>query len=171
MAVDNAIEIIPVINKLRKMKHIFDYIFLARDWHPPNHISFQKNNPNTHLFEQVSDPETGDEMIMWPSHCIQGSRGAQFHKDLDTESSDILISKGVSHKVDAFSAFGSDREDTGLYTELKKLQVTHLYCVGLALDFCVGYTAQDAAEEGFAVTIISEAVKSVNPEESSRTYE
>ena len=70
MAVENAEQIIPVINNLRKNKELFNYVFLARDWHPPDHVSFQSNNPGTEVFDQIIDKKTGEEIIMWPDHCI-----------------------------------------------------------------------------------------------------
>lgn len=169
MAVENAHQIIPIINKLRKNK-LFKYVFQARDWHPKGHISFQSNNPGTQLYQQIKNPETGEEVVMWPNHCIQGTHGAQFHKDLIVDATDIHITKGTKKKVDAFSAFGSDKEDTGLHQQLLELEVDRIYCVGIALDCCVGFTAQDAVDEGFDTYIIKDATKSVNPEEESSLY-
>ena len=82
---------------------------------------------------------------MWPDHCVQNSEGAKYHEDLKSKPTDIEISKGVHSKVDAISAFGSDQEDTGLYAKLESLQIKKVYCVGIAYDSQVGYTAEDAA--------------------------
>lgn len=104
---------------------------------------------------------------MWPDHCVQGSQGAAYHKDLILESTDIEISKGLLPKVDAISAFGSDQEDTGLFSRLEELNIENVYVVGLAYDFCVGYTAEDAAEEGFQAFVIKDATKSVDADDES----
>lgn len=164
MAIDDAASIIPKINSIRRSGK-FKHIFRTRDWHPRDHVSFQSNNPGSVLFENFTIKENGEEQIMWPDHCIKGTVGAQYHKDLELGKGDFEISKGTKKMVDAFSAFGSDHEDTGLYTKLVDLGVTHVYCVGLAYDFCVGYTAQDAAEEGFETYVIKDATVSVNPED------
>ena len=91
--------------------------------------------------------------------------GARYHRDLILDSTDIEISKGTLPMVDAFSAFGSNKEDTGLYKKLKERGVEQVYCVGLAYDYCVGYTAEDSAEEGFETYIVKDATVSVNPED------
>ena len=104
---------------------------------------------------------------MWPDHCIQDTEGSKFHKDLVCKASDIQISKGIKSKVDAVSAFGSDQEDTGLFKMLDELKIKKVYVAGLAYDFCVGYTAEDAAEEGFETFVIKDATKSVDPEDET----
>lgn len=104
---------------------------------------------------------------MWPDHCVQGSDGAKYHKDLLLKDSDIEISKGVKSKIDAISAFGSDAEDTGLLKRLVDLNVQKVYVVGLAYDFCVGYTAEDAAEEGFETYVVKDATRSVDADDQS----
>ena len=104
---------------------------------------------------------------MWPVHCVQKSHGAEYIDGFEKYDTDIEIFKGTNEKVEAISAFGSDLEDTGLYNKLKDLQVKYVYVVGLAFDFCVGYTAEDAAEEGFETFIIKDATKSVDPDDES----
>lgn len=104
---------------------------------------------------------------MWPDHCVQNTEGAKYHKDLILKDTDIEISKGVKSKVDAVSAFGSDQEDTGLFKMLGDMKVSKVYVVGLAYDFCVGYTAEDAAEEGFETYVIKDATRSVDPDDES----
>lgn len=166
MAVDGAVEIIPIINRLRETSK-FELIVRARDWHPKEHVSFQSNNPGSDLFEEVRLPSTGKMQTMWPDHCIQGTVGAQYHKDLKLAGSDIEISKGALPYSDSISAFGSEEEDTGLVRKLKEVGITKVYCVGLAYDFCVGYTAEDAADHGFETFVIKDAARSVNAEDES----
>lgn len=164
MAIDDATEIIPVINQLKKSKK-FDYYFTTRDWHPSDHISFHTSHPGSEVFDTIKVKETGLDQIMWPVHCVQGSYGAQYIDGFEMDESDVEILKGTKAKVEAISAFGSDQEDTGLYTKLKELEVKTVYVVGLAFDFCVGYTAEDAAEEGFETVVIKDATKSVDPDD------
>ena len=104
---------------------------------------------------------------MWPVHCVQGSNGAEYIDGLQLAASDHEILKGTKQKIDAISAFGSDQEDTGLYNLLTQLDIKQVFVVGLAFDFCVGYTAEDAAEEGFDTFIIKDATRSVDPDDES----
>ena len=113
MAIEGALDIVPMINELKRNK-MFDHVFTARDWHPSNHVSFQSNHPGTQQFETIKVKETGLDQIMWPKHCVQGSRGAQYVDGLDINDSDIEIFKGRKERIDAISAFGSDQEDTSL---------------------------------------------------------
>lgn len=110
---------------------------------------------------------------MWPDHCIRNTYGAQYHDDLLRLPTDIEIIKGTRSDLESVSAFGTQDtankpgEDTGLLKKLRQLKVERVYCVGLAFDFTVGYTAEDAAEEGFETYIIKDATRSVNPEDES----
>ena len=98
---------------------------------------------------------------MWPTHCVQESKGAEFHPDLVRAESDILVSKGLLERVDSYSGFGSPPEKTDLSEKLKEKGVTTIYCVGLAYDYCVGSTAEDSAKEGFKTYIVMDATRSV----------
>ncbi len=110
---------------------------------------------------------TDVDQVMWPVHCVQGTEGAEYHKDLIIKDTDIEILKGIKPNHDAFSAFGSDSEDTMLYKFLNELGIKRVYVVGLAYDFCVGYTAEDSAEEGFETLVIKDATRSVDAEDES----
>lgn len=161
LAVKGSLEIIPLINKLRENPK-FDYIVTSRDWHPQNHCSFASNNGKP-LFSLHVIPETGREQVMWPDHCVQGSEGAEFHKDLVRADTDINVLKGQLQWVETYSGFGSVDlgEDLGLVDKLKNLGVRDVYCCGLATDYCVGSTAVDAAKYGFNTFLIEDAARAV----------
>ena len=101
---------------------------------------------------------------MWPDHCVQGSKGAEFHPEVVVKDTDIQILKGQEKLVESYSGFGGDGEDTGLAEKLQSQGVTKVYICGLALDYCVGSTAESAAKAGFHTMVISDATKSVSKE-------
>ena len=101
---------------------------------------------------------------MWPSHCVQGTRGAEFHPECPMLEGEILIDKGTLERVDSYSGFGTFTEQTPLLQELTKRGVSTIYCVGLAYDQCVGSTAEDGAKNGFKTYIIRDATRSVAKE-------
>ena len=158
-------QIFPVIDRLRNAEgpKKFDYVFRTRDWHPLNHASFQASNPGSQLFEKIILPDTGVEQVMWPTHCVQNTHGADWHPLCPLRPGEIVVDKGTLERVDSYSGFGSHPEDTGLLKELLAREVTEIYCVGLALDYCVGSTACDGAKNGFKTYLITDATKSVNP--------
>lgn len=145
----------------------FDYVIRSRDWHPKNHVSFHSNNFGTNLFDNVVIEKTGQNQIMWPDHCVQGSHGAKYHEDLVLKDTDIEILKGQLQWVESYSAFGGQGEETGLRGKLEDLKVAQVYCCGLAYDFCVGSTAESSAQEGFETFVIKDATRSVNNSDES----
>eukprot|EP00801_Mesodinium_rubrum_P010949 Mrub_11011.p1 GENE.Mrub_11011~~Mrub_11011.p1 ORF type:complete len:209 (+),score=30.12 Mrub_11011:43-627(+) len=161
LAVNDANEIIPYINSLSNSKR-FNTIVRTRDYHPQDHISFASNH-NKELFSKILLKDTNIEQIMWPDHCVQGTFGAEYHKDLYLVSA-IEILKGTQTSVECYSGFGNAADNTGLATLLKKLGVTDVYVVGLAYDYCVGYTAESAVKEGFNTYVIEDATKFVAQE-------
>ena len=108
---------------------------------------------------------------MWPIHCVQGSHGAEFHKDVITKDSDIKVLKGQVKLVESYSGFGGDGEDTGLTQLLKDKGVTKVYSCGLAYDYCVGSTAESAANAGFESFVIMDATRSVAQETAAKMKE
>ena len=164
LAVGASLDIIPIINELRENKK-FDYVVTSRDWHPPDHCSFATNNGKTAFTQQIIE-ETGREQVMWPDHCVRDTFGAEFHPDMViNHDTDIQVLKGTFRLVETYSGFGSIElgEDTGMVERFKKLGVRHVYCVGLAFDYCVGSTAIDAVKYGFNTYIIKDATKAVAP--------
>lgn len=149
LAVPEGDLIVPGINALMDD---FAAVILTQDWHPAGHSSFA----STH----GADPMTVTEMpygpqVLWPDHCIQGMSGALFHEDLQTDRADMVIRKGYNPAIDSYSAlFENDHTTpTGLEGYLKTRGITKLTFVGLATDFCVNYSAVDAAKAGFEVSV------------------
>lgn len=141
LAVPGGDRIIPVLNEwIAAARNKGNIIIASRDWHPMEHVSFEaRGGP-------------------WPEHCVQDSRGAEFHPELNLDDKVVKVSKGTHFDQDAYSAF----DDTGLGTYLRRYEVERLWVGGLALDVCVKATALDATQEGFEVHLIPSAVRAVN---------
>lgn len=150
LAVGGGDEIVPGINALMAE---FDTIVLTQDWHPAGHSSFASSHDGHDAFTQIDMPY-GPQML-WPDHCIQGTEGAAFHPKLDLNPAQMIVRKGFRPGVDSYSAFfENDRATTtGLVGYLKARSVQRLTIVGLALDYCVNFSAVDAAGLGFDVTV------------------
>ena len=141
-------------------------VLLSRDFHPPNHCSFVTNNPGAAPFSTVqlaSGPQ-----VMWPPHCVQLTEGAQFVSSLVTKKSDAVILKGVYPQVDSYSAFGDANghsiEKTSCDAILRNYNITHVVICGLALDYCVSYSARDAAAAGFKTYVVLDACRGIAQE-------
>ena len=143
-------EIIPYINE-EMVK--YDCVVLTQDWHPKGHSSFATSHEGKNPLELIKMPY-GDQ-VLWPDHCIQGSIGSRFHPDLNHTRADVIIRKGSNPAVDSYSAFYENDKvtSTGLHGYLKNREVTKLTLVGLATDYCVAFSALDAAKLGYAVTV------------------
>ena len=152
--------IFPIVDKLRT-NGSFDLVVRTRDWHPASHASFQANNPGTQLFEMITLADTGVQQVMWPTHCVQGTHGAEFHPLCELRENEIVVDKGTLERIDSYSGFGSAPEQTTLLATLRDRNIQNVVCVGLAYDYCVGSTACDAAKHGFVTTILQDATKSV----------
>ncbi|GAA6188423.1 bifunctional nicotinamidase/pyrazinamidase [Litorivita sp. NS0012-18] len=150
LAVAGGDEIVAPVNALMAQ---FDAVVLTQDWHPAGHSSFASSHKGKAPFEMIDMPY--GPQVLWPDHCVQASQGAQFHPQLDTARADLIIRKGYNPAIDSYSAFfENDRATpTGLEGYLRTRAITRLTMVGLALDFCVNYSAVDAARLGFDVTV------------------
>ena len=159
LAVANADEIIPKINQLAQK---FEHIVLTQDWHPDQHISFADNHDNKVPFETIELPY--GTQVLWPKHCVQGTHDAEFHPDLDVPTAQLIIRKGFHADIDSYSAFmEADRKTpTGLKGYLTEHQIDTVYIVGIATDFCVAWTALDAAQMGFKTYVIEDACKAID---------
>ncbi len=159
LPVQNGDTIIKNINSLQKN---FDIIILTQDWHPKNHSSFSTNNPGRETFSLKEMPY--GKQVIWPPHCIIGTYGAQFHKSLDISKAGIIIRKGFRENIDSYSGFfENDRvTHTGLAGVLKNLEIKKVFIAGLALDFCVHYTAIDSAKLGFQTYVMKETTLPVD---------
>jgi nicotinamidase/pyrazinamidase len=151
--------IVPVINRLQKL---FDLIVATQDWHPQNHKSFASNHHNKKPFERTI--LNGLEQILWPDHCVQGSSGADFHPELETDKIAAIFRKGMDPETDSYSGFydNGHRISTGMSGYLKDKGITDIYFCGLAADICVYYTIKDAIKEGFSATLIEDASRPLN---------
>ena len=153
------------INKMLK-EGDFKTIVASQDWHPENHASFASNH-DKEPFSPYKGNLEGLGEVLWPDHCVQGTNGAEFHQDIDTDKFDLIIRKGQDPEVDSYSAFrDNDGTDLGLAAYLKGLNIKKIVLVGLALDVCVFYTALDGIKADFDVELILEASKGVNTEEN-----
>lgn len=160
LEVPNANAIIPYINAL--MEHNpYDEIILTQDFHPANHKSFASNNG-----KQVGESITlnGISQFMWPDHCVQGTSGAEFHKDLDVSKVTKIIQKGTNTEVDSYSGFQDNNQlmKTELDDYLKSKGIELVEIVGLALDYCVKYTCLDAVKNGYITCLHFQGTKAVN---------
>ena len=152
-------EIVPYINK-EMVK--YDCVVLTQDWHPKGHSSFATSHEGKNPLELIKMPY-GDQ-VLWPDHCIQGSKGAEFHPDLNIEQANAIIRKGSNPFIDSYSAFfENDRKtSTGLDGYLKSLEIEKISLVGLATDFCVNYSAQDAANLGYKVSVLEKMCRAID---------
>ena len=152
-------EIISNINQEMKK---YDCVVLTQDWHPKGHSSFAISHEGKNPLDVVKMPY-GDQ-ILWPEHCIQGSKGAEFHFKLDTDRASAVIRKGSNPLIDSYSAFFENdrRTATGLDGYFKTLGIEKIYLVGLATDFCVNYSAQDAAKLGYKVSVFEEMCRAID---------
>lgn len=159
LAVADADQIIPLINRLAPK---FEHVVLTQDWHPDQHISFAENHKNKQPFETI-ELSYGTQ-VLWPKHCVQGTHDAEFHSELQIPTAQLIIRKGVHQHIDSYSAFmEADRQTpTGLNGYLKEHQIDTVYIVGIATDFCVAWTAIDAADLGFKTYVIEDACKAID---------
>ena len=152
-------EIIPYINE-EMVK--YDCVVLTQDWHPKGHSSFATSHEGKNPLDLIKMPY-GDQ-VLWPDHCVQGSKGAEFHPDLNIEQANAIIRKGSNPFIDSYSAFfENDRKTpTGLDGYFKSLEIERINLVGLATDFCVNFSAQDAANLGYKVSVLEKMCRAID---------
>jgi len=151
-----------IVGAVNKMQADFDVRVLTQDWHPTDHASFADNHAGAEPYSLIDMPY--GPQVLWPRHCVQGSGGAALHSDLQTDSADLIIRKGFRAEIDSYSAFFENDHvtPTGLEGYLRERGVEELVLVGLALDFCVRFSAVDAAKLGFKVTVIEDACRAID---------
>lgn len=160
LAVPNSHEI---MHPLRSMVKDYDTIVLTADWHPANHKSFASNHQGAEPFSTIQMPY--GEQVLWPDHCIQGTYGAMIDLPSDiVTKANLIIRKGTNPEIDSYSAFlENDRKtQTGLAGYLSSLNIKHITLAGLALDYCVAYTALDGRAAGFEVTVALDACRGIS---------
>ena len=158
LAVPKGDEILPLVNRLIDQ---FEHVVLTQDWHPRGHSSFA----STYKGQPFTNIKLGyGEQTLWPDHCVQGTSGAEFHRDLVVRDSELVLRKGFRREVDSYSAFyENDRATkTGLNGYLRDRGLKRLFMCGLATDFCVAWSALDGRREGFPVIVIEDACRAID---------
>jgi len=151
--------IIPVINSLIPG---FNAVIQTQDWHPEGHHSFASSHEGKDPYDTV-EMDYGDQ-VLWPDHCVQGTRGAEFHPDLNTTKTEVIIRKGFRKEIDSYSTFyeNDQKTPTGLTGYLRERGISEIYVAGLATDFCVKWSVIDGLKEEFTVHVIEDAVKGID---------
>jgi nicotinamidase/pyrazinamidase len=163
LAVNDGNRIIKEINELMAIFHSKgSRIILTQDWHPPKHFSFASQHEGKQPFDPI-DGVFGIGPVLWPDHCVQGTKGAEFHKNLDVNKAHLIIRKGIHLKIDSYSAFTeNDRQtDTGLSGYLENAGLNRIFICGLALDYCVYWSATDGIKKGFETFVLPELCKGI----------
>jgi nicotinamidase/pyrazinamidase len=164
LAVPDADAIVPTVNRLARR---FTHVVLTQDWHPPGHSSFASAHPGRHPFETLT-LDYGLQTL-WPDHCVQGSRGADFHPGLRIPHAELVLRKGFRREIDSYSAFfeNDQRTSTGLCGYLRERSLRRVTLAGLAFDFCVLWSAKDARRLGFDVVVVEDACRAIDAQGSA----
>ena len=159
LAVANGDAVVPLINRLAPH---FAHVVWTQDWHPAGHSSFASGHPGKAPFSSVTMPY--GEQTLWPDHCIEGTAGAAFHAGLDPTRAQMIIRKGFRPAIDSYSAFfENDRATpTGLAGYLRERGLGRIFCVGLATDYCVRFSAEDARRLGFETVLVADACRAID---------
>ena len=159
LAVPGGDEVVHLANRLA---HGFAHVMLTQDWHPAGHSSFASSHPGTQPFETIAMPY--GPQTLWPDHCIQNTAGAAFHAGLDIPHAELIVRKGFRKGIDSYSAFfeNDHKTPTGLGGYLKERGFSHVTCIGLAFDFCVRFSAEDARALGFDTEVIEAACRAID---------
>ena len=169
LAVPEGDTIIPTVNRLIDT---FEHVLQTQDWHPREHRSFASAHRGKDPYDTV-EMDYG-EQILWPDHCVQGTSGADFHPNLNSTPTELIVRKGFRPEIDSYSAFfeNDQKTPTGLTGYLRERNIDTLYLCGLATDFCVKWSALDAREQGFDVYVIEDAVRGIDQDGSlARAWE
>ncbi|MCA9264719.1 MAG: bifunctional nicotinamidase/pyrazinamidase [Planctomycetales bacterium] len=158
LAVADGDAVVPVANDIMRQ---FDLVVATQDWHPPDHESFASQHAGRQVGEVI--PLHGLPQILWPDHCVQGTRGAEFASALDVSHIDHVVRKGTDRSVDSYSGFfdNARRRATGLEQYLRSRDVSEVHLVGLATDYCVKFTVLDALDLGFSTVVHQAGIRGV----------
>lgn len=159
LAVPRGDEVVPLINALAAK---FAHVVLTQDWHPRGHLSFASSHAGKKPYEMIDAPY--GTQILWPDHCVQGTVGAAFREDLHVPHAELVLRKGYHREIDSYSAFyeNDHKTATGLTGYLRERGFTRVFLAGLAFDFCVRYSGEDARREGFEAIIFEDACRSID---------
>ncbi|MEZ5785749.1 MAG: bifunctional nicotinamidase/pyrazinamidase [Xanthobacteraceae bacterium] len=163
LPIERGHEVVPSINRHAVL---FRHVVLTQDWHPPGHLSFASSHAGHQPFETIA--AAYGPQILWPDHCVQDTPGAAFHPDLEIPHAQLILRKGFRREIDSYSAFyeNDHKTPTGLAGYLRERGFTRVFIVGLALDFCVRYSAEDARQAGFDVVVIEEGCRGIDVDDS-----
>ncbi len=163
LAVPGGDEIVPTVNRLAAKFH---NVVLTQDWHPRGHLSFASSHPGKKPYDTII--ASYGPQVLWPDHCVQETPGAEFHQALHIPHAALVVRKGIHRDIDSYSAlYENDRKTpTGLTGYLRERSFAQLYLCGLAFDFCVRYSAEDAQREGFEVTVFEDACRGIDVDRS-----
>jgi nicotinamidase/pyrazinamidase len=151
-----------VIEPINRLAQAFRHVLLTQDWHPPGHTSFASSHPGKKPFDRIDLPY--GPQVLWPDHCVQGTPGAEISRDLHIRHAQLVIRKGYDPMIDSYSGFveADRRSATGLAGYLRERGFRRVFCAGLALDFCVAWTALDAKTAGFETYLIEDASRPID---------
>jgi nicotinamidase/pyrazinamidase len=155
--------IIEDINSIaKKFSNMKSHIALTQDWHPKGHMSFASSHPGMNPGDEYQSDSIGP--ILWPDHCVQGSKGADFHKSLNVDLAHTIIRKGYNQNIDSYSGFveNDKKSETGLSGYLRSLKIKRIFICGLALDYCCYFTAMDGVDFGFEVFFLAGMTKGID---------
>jgi nicotinamidase/pyrazinamidase len=160
-----------VISVIHRVAPLFEHVILTQDWHSPQHMSFAHAHPGRQPFEDI-EVSYGSQTL-WPDHCVQGTRGAEFHPDLHLPQAELILRKGFHPEIDSYSAFfENDRKTaTGLCGYLRERGLKRVFFVGLAYDYCVGYSALDARGHGLEAIVIKDGCRAIGLNDSVERIE
>jgi len=163
LAVPDAEAVVPVVNGLIRRFH---RVIFTQDWHPPGHVSFASSHAGLKALDRIMLPS--GEQVLWPDHCVEGTHGAAFHRELDVPADATIVRKGVSESIDSYSAFFENdrRTPVGLDAVLRAAGVREIVLAGLATDYCVLHTALDARALGYDVAVVEPACRGIDLEGS-----
>jgi len=152
-------EVVQAVNRLAAR---FSHVVLTQDWHPPGHHSFASTHPGRQPYETIE--VAYGAQVLWPDHCVQATPGAAFHSDLRVPHAELVLRKGFRREIDSYSGFyeNDHKTPTGLAGYLRERALGRIFLAGLAFDFCVRYSAEDAQREGFAPVVVEDACRSID---------
>jgi nicotinamidase/pyrazinamidase len=159
LAVPHGEDVVPVINRLAAR---FEHVVLTQDWHPAGHLSFASSHPGRKPYDTILAPYGAQ--ILWPDHCVQGTAGAELRADLRIAHAELVVRKGYHRDIDSYSAFHENdhKTRTGLAGYLRERGLQRVFVAGLAFDFCVRYSAEDAKQAGFDVLVVEDACRGID---------
>jgi nicotinamidase/pyrazinamidase len=166
LAVAEGDQIIPPVNQLmKKFNDRGGRIVLTQDWHPPDHLSFASQHEGKKPFDPIEGVD-GIGPVLWPDHCVRETDGADFSSQLETGQAHLILRKGINRSMDSYSAFteNDQKTDTGLAGYLENVSLKRIFVCGLALDYCVAWSAMDGKKKGFETFVIPELCKGIAPE-------